>query len=121
MSGALTGLWVLVVAAGGLIGRVLDHWESAFTMLFGSFLAGSSPEGGGAVAFPVFTKILEVPAPVARTFGLSIQAVGMTVAVVAILINHRPVHLRAALVGSGAAIIGFLGSVALFGNRDELF
>jgi uncharacterized membrane protein YfcA len=121
VSGALTGLWVVVVATGGLIGRVLDHWESAFTMLFGSFLAGSSPEGGGAVAFPVFTKVLEVPAPVARTFGLSIQAVGMTVAVVAILLNHRRIHLRAALVGSAAAIIGFLASVALFSYRDELF
>lgn len=121
VSGALTGLWVVVVTSGGLIGRVLDHWESAFTMLFGSFLAGSSPEGGGAVAFPVFTKILEVPAPVARTFGLSIQAVGMTVAVVAILLNRRLVHLRAALVGSAAAIIGFLASVALFSYREELF
>jgi uncharacterized membrane protein YfcA len=73
------------------------------------------------VAFPVFTKVLEVPAPVARTFGLSIQAVGMTVAVVAILLNHRRIHLRAALVGSAAAIIGFLASVALFSYREELF
>lgn len=52
----------------------------SLTMIFGSFVAGASAEGGAAVAFPIFTKALQIPATEARTFGLMIQAVGMTVA-----------------------------------------
>ncbi len=49
-------------------------------MVFGSFVAGSTAAGGGAVSFPVFTKLLHIPADEARTFGLLIQSVGMTMA-----------------------------------------
>ncbi|MEE8336924.1 MAG: hypothetical protein V3R95_02565 [Dehalococcoidia bacterium] len=70
------------------------------TMLFGSFIGGSTPLGGGAVAFPVFTKLLNVPAPVARSFALSVQAVGLSVAAVTILLTRRPVEGRALVVGS---------------------
>ncbi len=69
-------------------------------MLFGSFIGGSTPLGGGAVAFPVFTKLLDVPAPVARSFALSVQAVGLSVAAVTILLTRRPVEGRALVVGS---------------------
>ncbi|MEM9561592.1 MAG: TSUP family transporter [Actinomycetota bacterium] len=120
-STAATVAWLLAVVALGLGGRVVEHGESALTMLFGSFLAGSSPEGGGAVAFPVFTKGLGVPAPVARTFGLSIQAVGMMMASLAIIVAGRPFHRRAVVVGTIAAVAGFLGAVALLGRSEEPF
>ena len=55
----VTLVWLVAVLASGSFGRALDHWQSALTMVFGSFLAGSSPVGGGAVAFPVFTKLLD--------------------------------------------------------------
>ena len=116
-----TVIWVVVVLTTGLVGRALDHWASALTMLFGSFLAGSSPEGGGAVAFPVFTKALGVPAPVARTFGLSIQAVGMTMAAAAIVISRRPVHRRSVALGSVAGVAGLLVGLALLGDADLVF
>lgn len=54
-------------------------------MVLGSFVAGASAEGGVAVAFPVFTKVLCIPATDARIFGLMIQAVGMTVASIVIV------------------------------------
>ncbi len=47
-------------------------------MAFGSFVAGATAEGGGAVAFPVFTKVLHIPSGTARDFALAIQSVGMT-------------------------------------------
>ncbi|MEL6982503.1 MAG: TSUP family transporter [Actinomycetota bacterium] len=118
---AVTVLWLLGVVAFGQLGRVAEHGESALTMLAGSFLAGSSPEGGGAVAFPVFTKALGVPTPVARTFGLTIQAVGMSMAVVAIVRAGRPFHRRAAAVGSLAAIVGLLVAAVALGRPDEPF
>ena len=49
-------------------------------MLFGSFIAGASSEGGGAIAFPVLTLLLDVAPPVARNFSFAIQSVGMTAA-----------------------------------------
>jgi hypothetical protein len=44
----LTALWTVAILAAGMHRRVLDSWQPAATMLFGSFLAGSSPECGGA-------------------------------------------------------------------------
>ena len=121
LSGAATLVWLVAVVIGGWVGRVIANWESAATMLFGSFLGGSSPLGGGAVSFPVFTKALHVPGSVARTFGLLIQSVGMTMAVVAILLFRRTIHLRAAVVGSIMGTIGFVVAVALWGQPDQLF
>ena len=63
----------------------VDWWPMSLTMVLGSFVAGASAEGGAAIAFPVFTKLLQIPAEQARTFGLMIQSVGMTMASVIIL------------------------------------
>ncbi|WP_420643768.1 sulfite exporter TauE/SafE family protein [Candidatus Leptofilum sp.] len=57
-----------------------EYWPVSLTMTIGSFVAGATAEGGAAVAFPVFTKVLQIPSTDARTFGLMIQAVGMTMA-----------------------------------------
>ncbi|OIN60725.1 sulfite exporter TauE/SafE family protein [Arsenicibacter rosenii] len=55
-----------------------EHWPASVTMFFGSFVAGATSEGGGAVAFPVFTLLLKLPPPVARNFSFAIQSIGMT-------------------------------------------
>lgn len=65
-----------------------DWWPMSLTMVLGSFVAGASAEGGAAVAFPVFTKLLQIPANEARTFGLMIQSVGMTMAGLIIFIRR---------------------------------
>lgn len=57
-----------------------EYWPVSLTMTLGSFVAGATAEGGAAVAFPVFTKVLQIPSGDARTFGLMIQSVGMTMA-----------------------------------------
>lgn len=61
------------------------RWTAALTMLFGSFIAGSSPEGSAAVSYPVFTLLLKIPPPVARNFSFAIQSIGMTAASLLIL------------------------------------
>lgn len=71
----LTGSWQLFT----------QWWPMSLTMVLGSFVAGASAEGGAAVAFPVFTKLLQIPATEARTFGLMIQSLGMTTASLVIL------------------------------------
>lgn len=97
------------------------HWRSSITMVFGSFVAGSTPQGGGAVAFPVFTKALDVPADVARTFSLSIQAVGMVTAALIILAVDRKVDGKAILAAGGAGMIGFVLALFVLGRPDTPF
>ena len=121
VSVAILGVWLLYVSIAGHWGRVGDHWASAVTMIFGSFVAGSTPQGGGAVAFPVFTKLLEVDANVARSFSLCIQAVGMGAASAAIIIHRRRVEWRAVAIALPAALLGFVVGLYLLGRPDELF
>ncbi len=118
---SITLAWLIAVSAAGEWGRAASHWEAAVTMIFGSFLAGSSPEGGGAVAFPIFTKVLHTPAEVARTFSLSIQAVGMTVASAVILLARRKVELRAFAVAAPAGVAGLVAGLFLFGDPATAF
>ncbi|MGI9658648.1 MAG: sulfite exporter TauE/SafE family protein [Gaiellaceae bacterium] len=118
---AVTVGWLVAVLVADELGRVAEHWESTITMIFGSFLAGSSPEGGGAVAFPIFTKVLEAPAAVARTFSLSIQAVGMTVASIVILLARRTIEWRAFGVAVPLGIAGFFVGLFVLGDSRELF
>lgn len=72
-----------------------DHWAAPLTMVFGSFIAGATSEGGGAVAFPVFTLLLKLPPPVARNFSFAIQSIGMTSASLLIISLKIPVDWRA--------------------------
>ncbi|MEM8923206.1 MAG: sulfite exporter TauE/SafE family protein [Actinomycetota bacterium] len=118
---AIAVVWVVFVTANDHWGRVLDRWVAALTMVFGSIVAGSTPQGGGAVAFPVFTKILQVPATVARSFSLSIQTVGMGAAALSIVISGRRVDWRAITVLAPTAITGFLVAAFVLGRPDEVF
>ncbi|TMO64062.1 sulfite exporter TauE/SafE family protein [Pseudoalteromonas aurantia] len=60
--------------------QLTASWKTGLTMLLGSFVAGSTPLGGGAVAFPILTKVLAVPAEDAKVFSLFIQSIGMSFA-----------------------------------------
>ncbi len=70
--------WLLVTLVGCLWHVYAEHWPVSITMLFGSFVAGATAEGGGAIAFPVFTKLLKIAPATARDFALAIQSIGMT-------------------------------------------
>ena len=121
VSAAITLMWFVYVTTAGHWERVIDNWEAGLTMVFGSFVAGSTPQGGGAVAFPVFTKALEVPAEVARSFSLAIQTVGMGAASAAILLNRRRVEKKAVLFSLPFATAGFLGAVGLLTDGSTPF
>lgn len=60
--------------------QLFSSWKTGLTMLFGSFVAGSTPLGGGAVAFPILTKVLYATADEAKNFSLFIQSIGMSFA-----------------------------------------
>ena len=48
-------LWVIGISQEDRLALFADNWFMSVTMAFGSFIAGATSEGGGAVAFPVMT------------------------------------------------------------------
>lgn len=90
---------------------VIKHWRITLTMAFGSFIAGATSEAGGAVAFPVFTKVLAIPASHAKLFSLATQSIGMGSAFFTILLLRIRVEWRAVawvVMGSVAMLpVGF--------------
>lgn len=118
---AFTLGWLLFVLFAGHFDRVADNWRAALTMVFGSFVAGSTPQGGGAVAFPVFTKVLAIPAPVARSFSLVIQATGMVMASASILLSGRKIDWKAYELGVMGGIVGFYVGLFVLGDPSTPF
>ncbi len=74
-----------------------EHWRITLTMAFGSFVGGATSEAGGAVAFPIFTKVLAIPAAQAKLFSLATQSVGMGSGFLTILLLRIKVEWRAVL------------------------
>jgi uncharacterized membrane protein YfcA len=81
--------WLVLFGLFNNVGFLLDHWYYPATMVVGAFVAGSTPEGGGAVAFPVLNIFLNIDRVLARDFSLMIQSVGMTSASIFILTDKR--------------------------------
>jgi uncharacterized membrane protein YfcA len=116
------GSWVALVVYGDYLQQVLAHWPMALAMVFGSFIAGSTPMGGGTVGFPVLVLLFDLPATLGRDFSFAIQAVGMTSASIYILCSGKELEwpmLRSAIVG---AMIGTpLGVLYIAPLTSDLF
>ena len=77
--------WIVYVRHIDLSDLYARRWPAALTMIFGSFVAGSSPEGSAAISYPIFTLLLNIPPPTARNFSFAIQSIGMTGATLLII------------------------------------
>ncbi len=107
-------VWLTLTGPSRAFSNLIANWEAAVTMIFGSMVAGGTSMGGGAVAFPVFTKVLHVPPTEAKVFSLAIQSVGMSAASLTIVAMKTKVEwrfIRWASLGGVPGII--LGSVFL--------
>lgn len=110
-------LWLVLLLTSSV--SPLDAWPAALTMVFGSFIAGASAEGGGAVAFPVFTLLLKIPPDAARNFSFAIQSFGMVSASMLIIGRRIPVELRAVFYPAIGGIVGLIaGTYSLAPNVD---
>jgi uncharacterized membrane protein YfcA len=96
----------LILGGERSLNAVANHWQVSLTMVFGSLVGGGTSEGGGAVGFPVLTKVLAVPADQARLFSFAIQSVGMGCATASIIRNRVPIEWRAIKFGAPAATAG---------------
>lgn len=100
--------WALLMQSEHLFGLFASHWPMSLTMAVGSFVAGATSEGGGAVAFPVMTLCFDIAPAVARDFSLAIQSVGMSAASITIVASRTPI-ISSAVVWAGLG--GALGVV----------
>ena len=69
------------------------HWPMAIAMICGSFLAGSTPLGGGVVAYPVSQLVLLVSTEHARDASVLVQSVGMNAAAWLIFVSKPELFL----------------------------
>lgn len=87
---------------GGTPKRI-GRWRS---MALGSYVAGSTPMGGGTVGFPILVLLFEMPARLGRDFSFAVQSVGMVSAAIFILARRQVLAwsmLKGAMLG---AVIG---------------
>jgi len=100
--------WVVLVAGNGYWPLVRQNLAIAGVMIPGSLVAGSTPMGGGSVAFPILVYGFGESPENARNFGLAIQAIGMTSALLFILGRGTPIEKRMLIVSCGAAAAGMV-------------
>ncbi len=77
------------------------------SMALGSYVAGSTPMGGGTVGFPVLVLFFKMPATLGRDFSFAIQSIGMVSAAIFIIARRTPLAwsmLKGSMVG---ALVGF--------------
>ncbi len=100
---AFYGSWFGIVVSGNYWSLLQEHYGIAVAMAFGSYVAGSTPMGGGTVGFPILVLLFHEPATLGRDFSFAVQSVGMTSASLYILCTRQKLEwvlLRWALLGS---------------------
>lgn len=102
------GTWFTYMSLSQNWSLYLTYWPASLTMVLGSFVAGITAEGGGAVAYPVFTKVLHIASSDARTFSLMIQTFGMGMASIFIVTHGIRVLPKVILFVSLGGILGHL-------------
>ncbi|MDW6001885.1 sulfite exporter TauE/SafE family protein [Vibrio mangrovi] len=103
-------VWSIQFSYGYTWQDLWDHWMTSATMVVGSLVAGSTPLGGGAVAFPVLTKVLHYSSQDARDFSILIQSVGMTFATLFFIARNVSIDWKVIIFLLPFTVIGqFLG------------
>ena len=91
--------------------QIYSEIEIALTMALGSFVAGGTALGGGAVAFPVMTKMLDIDPASAKIFSLAIQSFGMTAASLTIICRGIPFYRNIVFMALPLASLGVILSL----------
>jgi len=104
----LAALWALDAQR-----EALANWPMALAMALGSYVAGSTPMGGGTVGFPVLTLLFDQPAAMGRNFAFAIQSTGMTAASLYIFSRRVQLDWRALRWSLMGSLVGTPLGVAL--------
>ncbi|HEX4346671.1 MAG TPA: sulfite exporter TauE/SafE family protein [Vicinamibacterales bacterium] len=110
-------VWGFIAAMPGHLLMAIAHWPMALVMIGGSLVAGSTPMGGGTIAFPALVLGFHRSPVMARDFGLAIQSTGMTSALLFIVKRGIPVERRLLLWTCAGAVDGLMiGTFVLAGH-----
>lgn len=101
-------IWVIIAFGFHYWPEISEHWPMSLVMILGSLVAGFTPMGGGTVAFPILVLVFNQAPANARNFGLIIQALGMTSALIFLIGRKVPLPFRLLLGSTGGAALGFL-------------
>jgi uncharacterized membrane protein YfcA len=82
-------IWLFVMIRGDYWGQVFAYWPGTIGMAFGSFVAGSTPLGGGVVAFPLAVLIFKLTPAESRDVSVLVQTIGMNGAAYLLYISKR--------------------------------
>lgn len=96
-------VWLGIVITGNHWQTLREHWGIATAMAMGSYVAGSTPMGGGTVGFPILVLLFKLPATLGRDFSFAVQSIGMTSAAIFIFCRRQHLEwvlLRWSLLGS---------------------
>lgn len=105
-------LWALYMQTTSSWYLFAENWFMTVTMIFGSFIAGASSEGGGAIAYPAMTLLFQIEPDVARNFSFAIQSVGMVMASLWILASKIKIEKNYLLIAGFGGFFGIIfGSV----------
>jgi len=108
--------WLYMILFGNFadvfLSKIGTHDEPRYyltiAMVFGSMVAGSTSEGGAAIAFPVLTLVMGVVPSVARDFSFMIQSVGMSCAAFTILFMNIKIEYYSILYCSIGGTVGVI-------------
>ena len=103
---AFYAAWLGLVAAGDHWHTLSEHWGIALAMGLGSYVAGSTPMGGGTVGFPILVLLFEQPAQLGRDFSFAVQSIGMVSASIFILARRLPLEWNLLLPAMLGALVG---------------
>ncbi|MCX4243213.1 sulfite exporter TauE/SafE family protein [Paraliomyxa miuraensis] len=105
---AFYAVWLGLQLSLGTWEQTKAHWPIAVAMALGSYVAGSTPMGGGTIGFPMLVLLFELPPGLGRNFALAIQSIGMTSATIFILCLRIPIEGRVILWSLPPAAMGLL-------------
>jgi len=111
--------WAIVAFEFHYLAEILEHWRMSLVMILGSLVAGSTPMGGGTVAFPILVLVFHQNPSNARNFGLIIQALGMTSALIFLICRKVPLPFLLLAGSTAGAAIGFLTGTFVIGPHVQ--
>ena len=98
--------WLAYFSPSAALAHLIEYWQISITMIFGSIIAGATSVGGGAIAFPVFTKVLHISPYDSKIFSLAIQSVGMGAAALTIYFTRTAVDWKVIILASFGGFFG---------------